>query len=102
MPTMYLSLSSITCLTPPASMMTGEEYDGPSPVHCHFTSPLFMSHATSAPLASLPTCAKAIPSAISGEVPVQNFGSVFENSLLNCFRQTTFPDSASRHEIVPA
>ena len=43
-------VSVMTWRTPSTSATIGDAYEGPSPVHVHFTSPVFASNAVSAPL----------------------------------------------------
>src|SRR5688572_31152689 len=49
---------------------TGDEYDGPSPVHCHRGLPVATSNAVSAPLFFPPMCAITTPLSTSGDIAV--------------------------------
>ena len=70
MPTRDLSVSVTSAFVPSTVMRTGEPYDGPSPVHFHFSSPLLRSYALIVPFPRPPRCAMHFPSTMIGEYEV--------------------------------
>src|SRR6185503_379046 len=74
-PTTLSCVSVMICRTPSTSAASGDAYDGPSPVHDHFTSPVLASNAVSAPLSLPPTLTITSPRSTSGEADVPYNGS---------------------------
>src|SRR5688572_505308 len=85
------------CFVPANVAMMGDEYPGPSPFHSHFTAPVPVSMAVSAPAFCPPRNAiTRLPSTI-GEVAVPYRGGIFGAFL----RQTSLPLLRSCVEKMP-
>src|SRR2546427_13304702 len=69
-PTTFSWVTEMTCRVPPTSAMIGDAYAGPSPLHAHFTSPVFASKAVSAPWLWPPTCTITSPLSAIGDIAV--------------------------------